>query len=304
MEDFQAKSSKLPMNLPDSAIWFYRQMTHRHRSQVREELRRQSRLPVAILFYHRVAKVNWDNPWSISFDNFRRHLDWLEDNYPLVSLGEAQKRIRQVENDELVVSITFDDGYAENADYAIPELIERKIPVTYFVATDFVQNGSGFPHDLQFGFNPQPNSLPQLREFVAKGVELGSHSKTHANIGSIVDSKHLVEEIAGSIQVLRQWIAPFPCRYFAFPYGLPENMSQEAVDLLRELGIEGFCSAYGALNWPGNEGTHLRRIHADPGMERLKNWLTLDTRKLKDTVNLPFEEPPQRLPESLISLAR
>ncbi|MEO8272011.1 MAG: hypothetical protein ABI557_20040, partial [Aureliella sp.] len=36
---------------------------------------------------------------------------------------------------------------------------------------------------------------------------------------------------------------------------------------------------------------HLRRIHADPKLEKLKNWLTYDSRKLREQVVLPFVEP-------------
>lgn len=284
------------MPLTDPAIWFYRQMTRRNRSQLIEQLRQQSRMPIAVLFYHRVARVAYDNPWSISADDFQRHLDWLQENFRLVSLAEAQRRIRSVENDEWVVSITFDDGYSENADFAIPELLKRNIPVTYFVATDFVKSGLGFPHDIQRGTPRKPNSIEQLKEFSRLGVELGAHSKSHANLGAIYDSKELMEEIEGSIETLQRWLDSKPIRYFAFPYGRPEHMSQQAVDVLRDKGIQGFCSAYGALNWPGNEGTHLRRIHADPGMERLRNWLTLDPRKIQDFTQLPFDECPLRLP--------
>jgi len=38
-------------------------------------------------------------------------------------------------------------------------------------------------------------------------------------------------------------------------------------------------------------GFHLRRIHADPKLEKLKNWLTYDSRKLCEQVELPFVEP-------------
>jgi hypothetical protein len=55
------------------------------------------------------------------------------------------------------------------------------------------------------------------------------------------------------------------------------------------------------LNWPKSIGFHLRRIHADPGLERLKNWLTLDRRKLQDTTELPFAEL-KREPNALPAL--
>ena len=67
-----------------------------------------------------------------------------------------------------------------------------------------------------------------------------------------------------------------PIRYFAFPYGLHANLNAEAFRLARRAGYQGACSAYGGYNWPGDDHFHLQRIHADPEMLRLKNWLTSD----------------------------
>lgn len=273
-------------------------MTSRDRRHLLEQLRAECRFPIAILFYHRVAKTNCDNPWSIHQDNFNRQLDWLQSNFELVSLSEAQQRIRQPHNDRIAVSITFDDGYADNAECAIPELVSREIPLSYFVSTDFVETGKPFPHDVELGIPLPPNDVAQLRDFVRMGIEIGSHTRSHANVATLTQLDQLRHEIEGSIESIRQWLGT-PCRYFAFPYGLPQNMSQAAYDLLSELQMEGFCSGYGALNWPGNRGFHLRRFHADPGIERLKNWLTLDARKLVDLTLLPFQESSINYPNFL-----
>jgi len=72
---------------------------------------------------------------------------------------------------------------------------------------------------------------------------------------------------------------------------MPRNTSQCAVDLLLRAGVAGFCTAYGEWNWPNSSGYHLRRIHADPGLQLLANWLTLDPRKLTQRISVPFAEP-------------
>jgi hypothetical protein len=72
-----------------------------------------------------------------------------------------------------------------------------------------------------------------------------------------------------------------PIRFFAFPYGLHENLSTQAFRVAREAGFEGVCSAYGGYNFPGDDAFHLRRFHADPEFVRFKNWLTIDPRKLR-----------------------
>ncbi|MFO0942568.1 MAG: polysaccharide deacetylase family protein [Pirellulales bacterium] len=146
-----------------------------------------------------------------------------------------------------------------------------------------------FKHDIELGITPPTNTWEELKEFAQRGVEFGAHTKSHCNIGAITDPAELRNELLGSIEAVEAELE-CRCRYFAFPFGRPENMSQAAATMLSQRGMQGFCSAYGALNWPGQNGFHIRRIHGDPGLERLKNWLTLDARHLSDTNQLPFAE--------------
>ena len=72
-----------------------------------------------------------------------------------------------------------------------------------------------------------------------------------------------------------------PVRYFAFPYGLSDNLNPAAFALAKEAGYAGVCSAYGGFNFPGDDPFHLQRIPVSDDMIRLKNWVTLDPRKLR-----------------------
>ena len=76
-----------------------------------------------VLFYHRVADTH-PNQWTISTKLFERQMRWLRDRFDVISLREAQQRIRRGTNSRMAVSITFDDGYADNCDFAIPLLHE------------------------------------------------------------------------------------------------------------------------------------------------------------------------------------
>lgn len=252
------------------------------------DLRESGNCPVAILFYHRIAD-NRPNDWTMGSRDFVQQLDWLQDNFDIVSLEEAQRRIRSTHNDLPTVAITFDDGYAENSQTAIPELVRRNLPATYFVATDFMKSGNAFPHDQRRGVPLQPNTIDDLRHYASLGIELGAHTKSHIDCGRVADVDQLRDEIVGSAQQLEKWCKT-PVRYFSFPYGMPENTSQLAVDIVREAGFAGFCTAYTAWNWPCSDGFHMRRIHSDPGLQSLKNRLTLDPRKLHDASRLPFSE--------------
>jgi peptidoglycan/xylan/chitin deacetylase (PgdA/CDA1 family) len=235
--------------------------------------------PVQILFYHRVANEH-PNDWTISTRAFAAQIDWLRTKFDLVSIAEAQRRIAAGQNRRPTVCITFDDGYADNMRFAVPLLLRRRIPFTYFVATDQVLNGRPFPHDVARGQPLKPNTLEQLRGMIAAGVEIGGHTRSHADAGRLPHDE-LVHEISGCKQDLEDAL-DCNVRYFAFPYGQHCNLSSEAFAVARDAGYEGVCSAYGGYNFPGDDPFHLRRIHADPEMVRLRNWLTIDPRKLRN----------------------
>lgn len=235
-------------------------------------------VPVVVLFYHRIADRQ---PTSCTTSNreFRRQIGWLRRHCDLVSLAEAQRRLRAGVNHRPCVSITFDDGYAENCDQAIPLLIEERVPCTYFVTLENARHGNPFPHDAALGYRFAPNSLDQLRAMAAAGIEIGGHTYTHANLGQIHDRQRLAHEVVGAGHELADAIGQ-RVRYFAFPFGLLEDLNPAAFELAREAGYEAVCSAYGGYNWPGDDGFHLRRVHGDEQGVRVKSWVALDPRKV------------------------
>jgi peptidoglycan/xylan/chitin deacetylase (PgdA/CDA1 family) len=239
----------------------------------------QGRAPVMVLFYHRIADDR-ANEWTCPFDLFRRQIIWLKRHFDLVSLAEAQERIRRGHNDRAAVSVTFDDGYADNCLRAIPLMIDERVPCTYFVSTRHVMIGEPFAHDVALGKPLAPNTIAQLCELVAAGIEIGAHTRTHCNLGAIDQPARLNDEVVAAGAELSTAIGR-RVRYFAFPFGQYANLNDEVFRAAKAAGYEAVCSAYGGYNFPGDEAFHLQRIHADDDMIRFKNWLTVDPRKLK-----------------------
>ena len=248
------------------------------RASLRQRLAASGHAPVCVLFYHRVADSH-PNDWTISNAQFQTHIRWLQGHFPLVSLAAAQARIAAGNNRETTVTITFDDGYAENCDQAIPFLIDQQVPCTYFVAHEFIVSGRPFPHDLAVGQPRPPNTPDQLIEMAQHGIQIGAHTRRHVDLGQVNDPQTLNDEIVTVRDELSELVDQ-PVDYFAFPFGQPTNMSSRACRLARQAGYRGVCSAYGNYNTPGHDAFHIQRIHGDPQLARLKNWLTLDPRKL------------------------
>ncbi len=257
----------------------YQIATLKWRERIAEELRSRQQMPAAILFYHRVADQHL-NPWTISNRDFERHLDWLSKNVRFVSLQDIQLTQAANVRAEMEVAITFDDGYRENLDWALPELIQRKIPCTYFVTTGNVESQEPFKHDLDLGTPLQVHTKKEIQQLAEYGIEIGCHTDSHLDLGLQYSREELLSEIRDSRHKLQDWTGQ-SIDYFAFPYGLPNNISQAAIDIVLESGFKGFVSAYGGWNWPGEDDFHLQRIHGDPGIASLTNWLTLDPRKLR-----------------------
>lgn len=272
--------------------YYHASLPLRHWLMTRARLRGLA--PVSILFYHRVAD-DVPNDWTMPCDLFTEQIDWLQRHFDLISLAEAQRRIREGANARPAVAITFDDGYADNGTHALPLLIERQIPCTYFVSSRFVLEGEPFPHDVARGHPLRPNTVDELRSMAAEGIEIGAHTRTHADLGQIHDQRTLRDEVVDAAHELEAAVGA-SIRYFAFPYGLHANLNAEAIRLARRAGYHGVCSAYGGYNFPGDDWFHLQRIHADPDMLRLKNWLTFDPRKQQTVHRFEYELGPTAHP--------
>ncbi len=260
------------------------------RRQSANERRAAGTVPIMSLLYHRVADTH-PNTWTIGWKQFRHEVEWLKQHFDLVTLEEAQRRIAAGLNSQPTVCITFDDGYAENCDKAIPWLIEQKIPVTYFVTSDNILTGRPFPHDLATNCPLKPNSAAQIIDMAKAGIEIGSHTRTHLDLAQVCSLTELTDEIVGSKHDLEA-LLDRPVRYFAFPYGLHENMTSAGFAIAYQAGFDGVCSAYGAYNMPGDDSFHIQRIHGDPQWSRFLNWMTVDPRKLYKQV--PFDIGPYR----------
>lgn len=276
----------------------HRFATQPSRHRLRSKFASTLTWPAAVLFYHRVADFH-PNPWTIENKRFADHLDFVTKVADFASLDDIIDQQKSGQRNCLKVAITFDDGYRDNLDWAIPELLRRKIPVTYFVTTDNVETGLAFPHDL---LRKQPlavHTKSEITELAAAGVQIGGHTASHLNLGREWPLSILRRELVDSRKKLQDWTGQ-AIDHFAFPFGLENNMSQSAIYVLVEAGYRSFSSAYGGWNFPGGDAFHLHRFHGDPCSAALRNWLTFDPRKL-DQPTFEYRLPPavddsERLP--------
>ena len=252
-----------------------------------QSLARAGEAPASVLFYHRVAD-NVPNSWTITCAGFEKHVDYCCERMELVGLPWIQEREPRIGSGMPPVSFTFDDGYDDNCDFAITLLIERGIPCTYFVTTLHIRQQIPFPHDEK---RPLPvNTVAQLRQMSEAGIEIGCHTRSHVDFSQRITPEQIRHEIIDAKDELEQMIGT-EVRYFAFPYGMPAQLTSDALAAVQQAGFKGFCSAYGSYNLPDQDPFHIRRCHGDPEYARFLNWLSFDRSKLRDEPTIHYPQP-------------
>jgi peptidoglycan/xylan/chitin deacetylase (PgdA/CDA1 family) len=216
---------------------------------------------VVVLAYHKVG-APIAGAVNLPVALFEDQMAWLASGAAgrVVTLEEAVAALSAADTpssadghgqDDLVV-ITFDDGTADFAAHAVPVLARHHLPVTLYLATDFVESGRSFWDDGTV------LSWEAMREVVATGlVDVGSHTDTHVLLDR-VDDATVARELDRSCQLIGDHLG-LDARHFAFPKALPPS---PGADLLVR---ERFASAAVAGGRPNPFGaTDLWRLKRTP----------------------------------------
>jgi peptidoglycan/xylan/chitin deacetylase (PgdA/CDA1 family) len=162
---------------------------------------------MAILTYHAV-NPEWQSPLSVAQDRFESHCAWLSRRHRVVPADEAAGRI--VSSGKLpskIASITFDDGYEDLYDNALPALARHDLGGTVFlVSATLTDNLSVEWVNSPPGEPLRTLRLEQILEMQEAGVSFGSHSRIHHDLPELTDeecerdlkdSKEALEDLIG-----------------------------------------------------------------------------------------------------------
>lgn len=97
---------------------------------------------LSILIFHRVLPrhdpLNPDEPDTVEFEARMR---WVRDWFNVLPLPDAVVRLERGTLPARALSITFDDGYADNEELAAPILQRLGLSATFFVTTGYLNGG-------------------------------------------------------------------------------------------------------------------------------------------------------------------
>ena len=225
-------------------------------ARVAARLRRDQAPGLRILTYHRLNEHHPHDRLTVHPHAFRRQMEALRaSGRPALSLGQAVKALRgeaPLPPDSVVV--TFDDGYADNHEVALPILEEAGLPATFFLATGLM--GTSLTLDRYRGCCERDAMLDwdQVRDLKARGHELGGHGRAHLELASLERARK-EEEIEGCAADLALHAGERP-RHFCYPRG---SESEEVREVVTASGFEAACTVYPGANVPGMSLLGLRR---------------------------------------------
>jgi peptidoglycan/xylan/chitin deacetylase (PgdA/CDA1 family) len=215
-----------------------------------------------ILLYHGVCRPR-DDPNGIctSPERFQAQMRYLKlRRLRGVSMRELV-RAASVGSAKGLVGLTFDDGYENFLESAVPVLERFGFSATLFVLAKMPRE-----NNWEHYYDPKPLKLlgPEgIREVAARGMEIGSHGMSHLRLGSLepefeiaargmgassYDMSHsglgglepelLEEEVSASRQVLGELLGE-EVEGFCYPYG---SIDRAAIQAVRRAGYTYACS--------------------------------------------------------------
>ena len=215
------------------------------RPLARRYLGLRNRQRIVVLLYHRVSDGLRDS-LTVGIEQFDEQMEWIARHHRVVGIADIIHGIVPRNDVRPVVAVTFDDGYLDNYEHAVPILLRHRIPAAFFVSTGMIGKSVGFPHDLKHLGRPLPTmTWDHLRHMRDLGFVVGSHSVTHLDCGS-ADIRAVRSELIESRDTLRRALGLDEV-FFAYPFGGRANMNPAALKVVQESGYAGCLSAYGGF---------------------------------------------------------
>ena len=238
-----------------------------------------------VLLYHHVGpfKAGTYRELTVSPEKFERQVRWLaRRGYVGIKPADWLNWVRDGKSlPEKPILLTFDDAYADIAEYALPILRKYGFSGTVFVVTERL-GGTNTWDEAQGCGTLHLMTAEQIRYWAGQGIEFGAHSRTHAHLSKL-SAAELSAEVAGSKSDLSALLG-HPIVSFAYPYG---DYNDAVHDLVRGEFDLAFSIEEG-LNYLSGDLHLLKRSFVGPGDSLLEFALTVrrgGIRRIRDWRN-------------------
>jgi peptidoglycan/xylan/chitin deacetylase (PgdA/CDA1 family) len=116
-------------------------------------------------------------------------------------LQDAIKRLRQGNLPSRATCVTFDDGYADNAEVALPILRKYNVPATFFVAPGFLDGGRMWNDTVIECIRRAPGQLLDLSKIGFGKFSIANALQRQRAISSLLDKLKYLPPEARNVEV-------------------------------------------------------------------------------------------------------
>lgn len=211
-----------------------------------------------VVAFHRVRDTDRPEALSVGVRTFERYCRFFSRHFRVVPLRDLVEKLERGVKPYRELAITFDDGYRDNFENAAPILERFALPATFFVVTQWMGTDIVPWWDRNEGIRYPWMTWDEVRSLHARGFDIGSHTRTHVDLGSI-DPMRAAGEILGGKQDLEHQLHA-PVDLFAYPYGRPDNLADANRDLVRQAGFRCCCSCFGGIVGVETDPFYLVRV--------------------------------------------
>ncbi|KQM63964.1 hypothetical protein ASE74_12420 [Pedobacter sp. Leaf216] len=175
-------------------------------------------MAIPIIMLHHIVDLPGKgiSNWSISTRQFNLLLDLIEQKNLITTTFDAISTGNAASHQKLVV-ISFDDCPATLFDYAVPELIKRKMKAVFSIPTAQIGGFNMWDVTEQGFAKVALMDAEQLQYLSSQGMEIASHGQHHLRASEINETE-FTEEISASKQYLEALLNK-QIYTFTYPYG-------------------------------------------------------------------------------------
>jgi peptidoglycan/xylan/chitin deacetylase (PgdA/CDA1 family) len=214
-----------------------------------------SRPFVPVLTYHSIDGS--DSPVSIAPAEFRRHMQALAaGGWRAIAMDAFIRGHGEGHWPARTFVLTFDDGYANVVEHALPAARECGFHGTVFVAVDRVGGTMAGPDDPAWTPRSPLLDWSGLRALASEGWNIASHGCSHRRLTHLTAAE-IDRELSVSKQTIQDRIGA-PVTALAYPYGVVTPAIERAA-------AAHYDAAFGttlAFATAASRMTHVERIDA------------------------------------------
>lgn len=213
---------------------------------------------IPILMYHEVTPRPRDafRKYCVTPTELSRQLGWLRrEGYSTIDLDAVYAAWRgEYVLPDRAVAITFDDGFHDCLEHAVPALATHNFTATFYIVAGLV-GGTSRWLPAERGFELPMADWPVLRAAEGAGMRCESHSVSHPRL-AMLSPDACRDELARSRAALENGLGR-SVRHLAYPFG---SFSTQARDIAAEVGYVTACTVQEGIASSADDPLALPRI--------------------------------------------